>query len=120
MKIKKPPVVVRVLLGIVSVLLCVALFVGIFAAMVVVDMGGGKAFPHFTQFCGHIFAVSHLTMSEVPADTDLTVEKVRKGDKILCFRREAGSAIFRNIEVIFIDVLNTGENAVLFAALNRR
>ena len=35
MKIKKPPVVVRVLLGIVSVLLCVALFVGIFAAMVV-------------------------------------------------------------------------------------
>jgi hypothetical protein len=35
MKIKKPPVFVRVLLGIVSVLLCVALFVGIFTAMVI-------------------------------------------------------------------------------------
>lgn len=35
MKIKKPPVVVRVLLGIISVVLCIALFVGIFTAMVI-------------------------------------------------------------------------------------
>ena len=35
MKIKKPPVAIRVLLGIVSVLLCIALFIGIFTAMVI-------------------------------------------------------------------------------------
>jgi len=38
MKIKKPPVVVRVLLGIVSVVLCIALFATMVAAMVIGDI----------------------------------------------------------------------------------
>ena len=81
----------------------------IFLAVGVVDMGGRKKVWYLAQFNKIVWSESGLSVTEIPADTDIAFEKVGEGKQIFCFRGKAWTTSRRDVEMVFVDQLS-GKN----------